>query len=144
MSTMRHFVQYHNPDKMGAPYRFRGDFSVYTSKPYPLLAAVPGNTVWLIGGEGHPRHYFLCYVFLAEEIGTADHPSFRWYARGTIGRAYEPVLPLDGEPWFPGFLWRMANFSLGLRELAEADRASLVACAGAVDWGSEGSPRIDP
>lgn len=121
----RHFIQYHNPDKMGRSYERSGDFSIFTNKPYSLVAALPGNTVWLIGGEGRPRRYSLCCVFVVDEIGQADEPSFRWYARGAEGRHF-PALPrIDDDPWFRPFLWRQANFSLGLRELAQPDIARL-------------------
>jgi hypothetical protein len=138
----RHFVQYHNPDKMGAPYSFEGEFSVYTNKPFSLLSALPGNIVWLIGGQGRPRRYRLCYRFVVDEIGTADHPSFRWYARGTRGEAFEPPLVLDLDPWFYGFLQRMANFSLGLRLLQPADALALQRLAGA--WCDRTYPRACP
>ena len=126
----RHFVQYHNPDKMGAPYRFDGEFSVYTNKPYHLLASLPGHRVWLIGGEGRPRRYFLCYSFIVDTIGAVDHPSFRWYARGDAGRLFDPRVTIDLDPWFSGFLWRMANFSLGLRALVPDDVLHLERLAG--------------
>src|SRR5579871_3592014 len=116
---MRHFVQYHNPEKMGHPCGLSDDYSIFTNKPFSLLATLPGNLVWLIGGEGRPRQYSLCYVFLVDEIGESDEPAFRWYARGERGRQFRPPLRLDHDPWFRSFLWRHANFSLGLRALSD-------------------------
>lgn len=122
---MPDYVQYHNPDTMGGPCEDSDDFSVYTNKPYPLVASTPGHPIWLIGGEGRPRSYGLCCVFIADEIGEADHPAFRWYARGAVGRRFHPPLRLDHDPWFGPFLRRMANFSLGLRELLPGDAEQL-------------------
>ncbi|HWE62422.1 MAG TPA: hypothetical protein VHB98_11980, partial [Chloroflexota bacterium] len=61
---VRHFVQYHNPDKMGHAHELSDDLCILTNKPYSLLTTLPGNLVWLIGGEGRPRTYSLCYVFV--------------------------------------------------------------------------------
>ena len=120
---MRHFVQYYNPDKIGRPFSHDhdGDLSVYTNKPYPLLLSVLGNAIWLIAGEGQPRAYSLCYAFVADEVGACEHPSFRWYARGAVGERCVPPVRVDHELWFGAFLHRMANFSLGLRELRPDD-----------------------
>ena len=124
-SGVRHFIQYHNPDRMGEAYSFRGRFAVYTNKSHSLVVSVPEATVWLVGGEGRPRHYFLCYSFLADQAGAADHPLFRWYVSGSSGTLYDPTVRIDGDPWFDTFLRRQANFSLGLRELTIADRQEL-------------------
>lgn len=119
--AMRHFVQYHNPDRVGPLPAVPDDLSVYTNKPFSLVAALPGHTIWLIAGEGRPRTYSLCYAFVVDEIGESPHPYFAWYARGTEGRVFQPAPCLDHEPWFGAFLRRQANFSLGLRELRPED-----------------------
>ena len=132
--TVRHFVQYHNPEKAGHGHVHEpsDDFLIYTNKPFPLVAATLGNRVWLICGEGRPRRYGLCSTFIVDEVGEAADPVFRWYARGAEGRAFDPPLPLDGDPWFPSFLRRHANFSLGLRELRDGDVARLQAFVSSV------------
>ena len=122
---MRHFVQYHHPDRDDHPCELSGEFLIYTNKPYPMLAGLLGNTVWLIAGEGTPRRYSLAYTFVVDEIGAAADPVFRWYARGSEGRLFEPPPRLDGDPWFGQFLRRNANFSLGLREMHENDVVQL-------------------
>jgi hypothetical protein len=128
--AQRHFVQYHNPDKPGHAHGLSDDFCILTAKPYGMLAALPGNVVWLIGGEGRPRAYSLCSVFVVDEIGESDEPGFRWYARGSAGRLFRPPLRIDGDPWFGSFLHRNANFSLGLRALDEHDVVQLQRLSG--------------
>jgi hypothetical protein len=123
---MRHFIQYHNPDKMGHVHDHTSDeLSIFTNKPFGLLTGLLGNTIWLIGGEGRPRSYGLLSTFLVDEIGESDDAVFRWYASGTEGRRFHPPIPIERDPWFVGFLHRQANFSLGLRELQEPDVARL-------------------
>lgn len=143
----RHFVQYHNPDKPGHSHKLSDEFRILTGKPYGMLRTLPGNIVWLIGGEGRPRTYSLCSVFVVDEIGESDEPAFRWYARGTNGRLFRPPLRIDHDPWFGPFLHRNANFSLGLRELHEHDVAQLQRLSG-VDPGAEmvfrGAARVAP
>lgn len=122
----RHFVQYHNPDRVGHGHDEPADFRILTNKPLSLLEALPGNTVWLIMGEGRPRRYSMQFVFVVAHIGECDERGFRWFAQGTEGHRFHPRPrldgdPFDGDPWFPLFLRRQANFSLGLRELARDD-----------------------
>lgn len=120
---MRHFIQYHNPDKMGHVHDHASDeLSIFTNKPFGLLTGLLGNTIWLIGGEGRPRSYALLSTFIVDEIGESDDAVFRWYASGQEGRRFHPPVPIErGDPWFVSFLHRQANFSLGLRELQEPD-----------------------
>jgi len=123
--SVRHFIQYHNPDRMGEAFCFRGWFAVFTNKSHSLVASLPEATVWLVGGDGRPRRYFLCYSFIVDQVGAADHPAFRWYVSGSSGTLYDPAVRIDGDCWFYDFLRRQANFSLGLRELSTADREHL-------------------
>ena len=109
------------------------EMSIGTNKPYPMLKALLGNVVWLIGGEGRPRHYSLRYVFVVNEIGACDDPPFQWYAQGAEGRIFWPPLPLERDQWLTGFLRRQANFSLGLRELWRPDVDHLCALCRAGD-----------
>src|SRR3954467_4881712 len=113
---MEHFVQYRNPDKMGHDDRASGLLQVYTSKPVTHL---PGNTIWLIAGQGWARRYYLRAVFVVDEVGPAEDGGFRFFARGSGGTRFVPPLPLWQEAWFPAFRRRLANFSLGLRTLPE-------------------------
>jgi hypothetical protein len=111
---VEHFVQYRNPDKWGPDRHTGGPLQVYTTKPVQHL---PGNTIWLIAGEGRPRRYDLRAVFVVDEVGPADDSRFRYFLRGRQGTRFVPPIPLSHEPWFPEFRRRMASFSLGLRAM---------------------------
>ena len=118
---MEHFVQYHNPDLIGtgvAEVAEHEDFLIGTNKTPPR--GVLGSTVWLIGGEGRPRRYFLCYRFVADRVLDAPDDLFRYTISGTAGRRSVPPRDLTDEVWFGAFLRFNANFSLGLRRIPEA------------------------
>jgi hypothetical protein len=113
---MEHFVQYRNPDLWGHEIRACGPLQVYTTKSVTRL---PGNTIWLIAGEGRPRRYSIAAVFVVDEVGPADDRRFRSFARGTQGTRFVPPIPLSEEAWFPALRRRLASFSLGLCALPE-------------------------
>lgn len=117
-SSMRHFVQYHNTELMGYSCDEGDDdlFSIVTNKS---TADLEGHTVWLISGEGRPRKYALCEVFIVDEVGETDETSaFKFYAEGE-GTAFRPPISLNHLSWFKQFLAAYQNFSLGLREIKE-------------------------
>ena len=113
---MEHFVQYHKPEASGHDSGSGTPFTIYAKKSVRRL---PGNTVWLIAGEGRPRHYTLCEVFVVDEIGHVDVKGFRYFARGRHGTQLEPPIPLGEEPWFPGFLRHMGSFAWGLTKIPD-------------------------
>jgi hypothetical protein len=117
---LEHFVQYHNPELIGTDVAYvaeHEDFAVGTNKTPPR--GVLGATVWLIGGEGRPRRYFLCYRFVADRVVDAPDDQFRYTVSGSEGQRFVPPLDLSREPWFGGFLRYNANFSLGLRRIPD-------------------------
>lgn len=117
---MEHYVQYRNPALVGGDCMegIGGDFVIGTNKG--LVYRLPGNTVWLICGQGRPRRYFLRSRFLVEEVGeAADDPIFRYYAQGQVGQWLQPPLPLDRLPWFAEFRHLQSNFSFGLNPIPE-------------------------
>ena len=114
--SMEHFVQYHNIEKFG---HGRGDGDPFRIFAVKSVRRLPGNTVWLIAGEGRPRHYSLSKVFVVDEIGHVDVDGFRFFARGRHGTQFEPPIPLAEEAWFPGFLRYMQNFRYGLTRIPD-------------------------
>jgi hypothetical protein len=114
-----HYVQYHNPDLIGTTVDEVAEsesFAVGTNK---RPGAVFGSRIWLIGGEGRPRRYYLCYCFVADRIVDAPDDLFRFTITGSSGRRFIPPVELTNEPWFGEFLRYNANFSLGLRRIPE-------------------------
>jgi hypothetical protein len=111
---MRHFVAYHNSDKMG--YEDSDPTGLYTSKS----TSQTGDLIWIVTGSGKsPKRYSLTSWFIVSEIEQADDPRFGLSVRGTEGGALEPAPALNGLPWFQDFFKRMAHFSLGLHEITE-------------------------
>ena len=115
VSLTRHFVQYHNTEKMGEDCAELKRFEILTDKSVDGLL---GDTVWLIAGTGRdPRRYSLCQVFVVDEVGRDSAGRFKFYARGRTGTPFNPPLPVDQEPWFPEFRESVQRFRFGLREL---------------------------
>lgn len=112
---MRNYVQYHNTEFMGYPCD-DGDsdyFSIVTNKSVSNLV---GNRIWLISGEGRPRNYFLCKVFIVDEVGQDDSGN---YANGVIGTSFKPLIPLNNLSWFKDFMKSQQNFRFGLNEIQD-------------------------
>ena len=111
---MRHFVQYHNPGKMG-PYKpAKKDLWIVTNKPGELCV---GDTMWLVTGEARPRRYFLCETFVVEKIDYQSGGEFRYKASGTVGRSFDPLVEIGFEAWFEELLKTTGNFRFGLTEI---------------------------
>lgn len=112
---MKHFISYHNVDKMGYPFEDAEPFSVGTSKSVERLR---GERVWSISGDGHPRRYHLRDTWIVDEVGESVQVEFSNYARG-YGVIFAPAILLSGLPWFPVFLKSQSNFSLGLQQIKD-------------------------
>lgn len=116
---MRHFVAYHSEKRMGYTAEESNPFGLYTRKN---ISKPIGDVVWIIAGKGDsPKQYFLSSWFVISTVTPADHPDFGITLSGQEGGAFDPMPRLDHMEWFPEFRRRMANFSLGLTELRQAD-----------------------
>ena len=91
-----------------------GDFFILTRK----AKALENNMIWLIGGEGNPRHYYLCQVFRVDHIQPSTDPAFRYKAIGSKGVRFDPVIEISGLPWFESLKKALGNFAFGLSELS--------------------------
>lgn len=117
---MAHYVQYRNPDLVGGDCGegIGGDFVIGTNKG--LVYRLPGNTVWVVCGQGRPRRYFLRSRFVVDEVGADEEDTlFRYYAQGRGGQWLQPPMPLDRLPWFAEFRRLQSNFSFGLNPIPE-------------------------
>jgi len=112
---MHHFVQYHNPEGMGGPYRRAdADFAILTNKDFGSLV---GSTVWLVTSKGQrPRRYFLCSSFIVDKVERRNHGRFKNRAVGSRGRDCD--IEIGNEPWFPELTRTTGNFGLGLLPLS--------------------------
>jgi hypothetical protein len=125
---VRHFIQYHNTQRFGLPGEHQpGDpYWIATSKS-PLR--LPGNTIWLVMGEGTPRNYILYEVFMADWIEPASGVDFLYYIGGLKGLRLEPAIELNAIPWFRNMKRSLGNFSLGLTEITQTYASLLIPLA---------------
>jgi hypothetical protein len=113
---MRHFIAYHNTERMGRPLHEGEPLRLLTSKSVDRLI---GDTVWFITGEGAgERQYAVGSVFRVDIVGDAAEEGFKHFASGP-GHVFRPPVPLNDEDWFPEFLRTMGNFGLGLQEVKD-------------------------
>jgi hypothetical protein len=114
---MRHFIAYHNTERMGWHLHDRDPFRVLTRKPVGHLV---NHAVWFVVGEGGlPRRYSLGSVFVVREVGPCDQPGFRNFACGP-GHAFRPAPTLSGLAWFPALVEAVGRFQFGVQEVRDA------------------------
>jgi hypothetical protein len=108
---MRHWVQYHNPDKHGEYTPEEGHFGIFTDK---CVHGLVGDRVWLVSRNGKPRKYIfvLCETFVVEKFGKQKSGPLQYTAEAWQGgKSFSPPVRIDAEPWF-GRLLRMIRFGL--------------------------------
>lgn len=116
---MDDYVQYHNSEAMEfscLDFDESEGFGIVTSKSVSKLM---GSRIWLIGGIGKPRKYYLCYNFLVDKIEPSNG-DFKFVVDGQQGTFFKPAIPLSDSPWFKDFLKSQQNFSMGLRKIEKA------------------------
>jgi hypothetical protein len=123
---MKHYVSYHNAEKMGYTFEESDPFSVGTKKK---IDRIVGGKVWSIAGVGQPRKYFLGACFIVDDVRPSDQAEFDWCAGGKGGQIFNPLVPLNNLPWFAAFLESQNHFSLGLQVIKEDFAEELEALA---------------
>ena len=126
---MSDYVVYHNKEGMGYTVSDRksqnGPFQIVTTKNVNDLE---GSRIWLIEGQKARQRknktYYLCSQFRVDDTYEDEEIN---YARGMSGSRYGKKICLNDLLWFPEFLKRMANFSLGMQKLSPEDVKNLVA-----------------
>jgi len=110
---VRDFVVYHNPEKMGGDVERVDALSIVTNK---RIADPSGDRVWLLSGRGNPRTYVLRSWFIVDSVesGSADGYETKLSGKGEV---FDPVIELNGEPWFEDFKREQGNFSFGLNRI---------------------------
>ena len=113
---MRHFIAYHNTDKMGRAFNTDGPLRLLTNKPINHLLQ---ETVWFVVGDGAGvRQYSLGSVFRMAETGDAAEDGFKRLASGP-GHVFEPPVLIKELPWFPEVLRATGHFGLGVQEVKD-------------------------
>jgi hypothetical protein len=114
---MRHFIAYHNTEKMGERLHEGDAFLIYTKKPVDHLI---GETVWVVTGENlSDRLYSLGSVFRVSQTGPAKEAEFTRYASGA-GPTISPPIPIaKTASWFLELKRLTGNFGFGLTEIKD-------------------------
>lgn len=123
---MSDYVVYHNEEAMEhsliADHAYDDSYGFVTNKDISKLKKGT-HTIWMIEGTGRPRKYYLCQKFTVNPKGIRRNVGGDWKyeadGKSVGSEFYEYKIPLNGFDWFPNFLKRMANFSLGFTELKE-------------------------
>ena len=113
---MKHFIQYHNAEKMGHSASAMPEPRMFTDKS---VKHVPSQAVWLISGEEKsPKTFYLAAIFKPNRttIGMYDHPEFKNAAYG-VGHIFGETIELSGLPWFEKLKVEQQNFRGGLFEV---------------------------
>lgn len=111
---MRHFIAYHNTEKMGRPLHDGDPLALATNKAVNHLLH---NIVWFITGEGvGPRRYALGSVFCVAKVGETTAGDFKRFASGP-GHVFQSPVPVNEMEWFPEILRITGNFGLGVQEV---------------------------
>jgi hypothetical protein len=113
-SAMEHFVQYHNPEKMGGKFQSsKKCFAIVTNK----RGVEVGDVVWLVTGEGRPRRYFLCESFSVSEISSKRSGDFKYQVSGIDGTPFDPFIEIGNKAWFKELQSVTGNFRYGLQKI---------------------------
>ena len=113
---MRHFIAYHNTEKMGHSLRAGEPLSLLTNKPVQHMLQ---NIVWFVTGEGfETRQYSLGSVFCVSEVGDSAEEGFKHFAAGP-GHVFDPAVPIKHLEWFPEVFRATGHFSLGVQEIKD-------------------------
>lgn len=127
---MRHFIAYHNPEKMGYQYTVPQNSRehVLTNKP---VQHIIGNMVWVVTFK--ERHnYALASVFQVADSSDTNEGGFKHRVSGK-GHPFRPWREIKDFEWFPTLLKVTGNFGLGLQEVTE--RSVIEGLIGVADQG---------
>ena len=114
---MRDYVVYHNTSKMGEE---PNPFSAVTRKA--LAAKTVGDRIWLFAGAGTGQKvYTIVSWFIVEDVSKSESAEFSYRLRGTVGKKFEPPIPLNDVEWFPDFLRSQRNFRSGMQLINDSE-----------------------
>jgi hypothetical protein len=127
---VRHFIVYHNPEKMGPLEPKDVELSIVTGKSVNGLL---GDRIWLLMGEGRPRRVYLCATFIVDSVyPDEEEEPYPNLASGTEGVVFNPFVSLNNCPWFEEFKAKQGNFAFGLQAVKERRFINGLVAAGAL------------
>lgn len=112
----KHFVAYHNDEKMGHALGFgRSKSTSFGTNKTP--GQFYDGQVWMISGAGTPRTFRLHGWFHAEDCLETDGGDFKYSVGGELGMRLKPPVVLNDLPWFADFKKSQGSFSLGIQQI---------------------------
>jgi hypothetical protein len=130
----KHFVGYHNSEKMAAEQDDTGEESGDEAGPaqYGFLTKKPtgpivGGVIWWITGENKPREYYLDGWFVVDGAEPIDAARFESRVYGTEGVTFDEGILLNDFDWWEDFREAQGRFGLGIQEIQPQHLAHLVA-----------------
>jgi len=118
---MRHFVAYHNVDKMGVEFKDHKPFQFRSRKRESYLSKTIGSSVWVFSGktDGGKKMYYLEAVFYPDKIYSDSEKQDLIYIEGAKGHYFEPPVNVNRFSWVMRLLKKQSNFSLGINEIQD-------------------------
>jgi hypothetical protein len=115
---MRHFIQFHNPDRF-KPYKSsKLEARIVTNKHVEKMV---GDTVWLVSRRGRPVQFVLCDSFVVDEVRSKVPGPLKNVASGAQGYWFERAVVIDQRPWFEELRRATGNFRFGLQSIRAED-----------------------
>lgn len=115
-TSVRHWIVYHNPDRMGYEFYECDGFSVVFGKH---LRDLTGDVVWVIGRPWGTRRYFLDSRFRVERMAPSDHPEFGTEASAGDGFLFFPPAEVTRRPWFRRWCELTGHMSTGIQRVKD-------------------------
>ena len=115
---MRHFIAYHNSEKMKRA-------KIELTSPYVItkknVSNLIGVTVWLISGEGRsPKSYFLASKFIADKCEQDKRPGTELPNKiSGNGTLYGTSIPISGTRLLAMIQKKSNNFRNGFHEVRD-------------------------
>lgn len=115
---MRHFMAYHNSQKMGYSCI---DIPAPQAKTSKNILGLEGVTVWLIAGEGDsPKCYYLTSTFIADKCEQNRYIGEKLNNQiSGRGRLLKKTIPISETPLLKALKKQSANFVNGFGELKD-------------------------
>lgn len=122
---MKHFVVYHNTEKMGYELKSSGQgVGFLTNKSLRFLEGVTGHKVWMITGAKGSRNkncYHLFGYYIADEVKESTNSDFDYWIGGKQVELLKESEELNGFYWFWQLFRSQGSFAFGLREIKDKE-----------------------
>ena len=112
----KHFLVYHNPDRMPYDVTQMSTCDAFSNRVNP---SVRNARIWVLGGVGAPRLYYLGGTFLCDSFTIPGQFGFEFGMSGKDGCLFASTAHIGNEMWFPEVQRVTGNFEFGLTEVED-------------------------